>query len=200
MPNDPYFGQQWAHTLIRTPAAWDITTGSSSITIAIVDSGIDENHPDLLNKIVAGYDFSDGDSNPHDLNGHGTHVAGIAAAASNNATGIAGVNWQARIMPVRVLGMDGTGYNFDISEGIRWAYQHGAKVINLSLGGPDEAQNMRDAVNEARSAGSWSWRRWETRVRRKPHELPGGLRLGHGRGGDRAQRCLCFLFPVWPPL
>jgi len=154
VPNDPYFGQQWAHTLIRTPAAWDITTGSSSITIAIVDSGIDENHPDLLNKIVAGYDFSDGDSNPHDLNGHGTHVAGIAAAASNNATGIAGVNWQARIMPVRVLGMDGTGYNFDISEGIRWAYQHGAKVINLSLGGPDEAQNMRDAVNEARSAGS----------------------------------------------
>jgi len=99
-PNDPRYGDQWAHTVMQSAAAWDLTTGSSAVTIAIIDSGIDENHPDLQAKIVPGYDFVDDDTNPHDLNGHGTHCAGIAAAVTNNATGVAGMDWQARIMPV----------------------------------------------------------------------------------------------------
>jgi len=89
-PDDPRFSEQWAHTRMQSSAAWDITTGSTVVTIAIIDTGIDESHPDLASKIVAGHDFVDRDSDPHDLNGHGTHCAGIAAALTNNGTGIAG--------------------------------------------------------------------------------------------------------------
>ena len=154
IPNDPSYGQQWAHAKIQSPAAWDIVTGTTGITIAIIDSGIDEAHPDLTGKIVPGYDFVDSDINPHDLNGHGTHVAGIAAAASNNGVGVAGMNWLAKIMPIRVLDAQGSGYSSNITDGIAWAYQHGAKVINLSLGGPSYSQAMQDAVNGAHAAGS----------------------------------------------
>jgi subtilisin family serine protease len=153
-PNDPGYGQQWAHTTIRSSAAWDITTGSADLIIAIIDSGIDSGHPDLASKIVSGYDFVDNDDIPHDLNGHGTHVAGIAAAATSNATGVAGTDWQARIMPVRVLDYAGQGYASDIAEGITWAYQHGAKVINLSLGGPSPSETMQNVINNAHAAGS----------------------------------------------
>jgi thermitase len=153
-PNDPEFSRQWAHTLMQSPAVWDITTGSTSITIAIIDTGIDEGHPDLASKIVAGYDFVDGDADPHDLNGHGTHVAGIAAAVTDNGIGVAGMDWQARIMPVRVLDDEGSGYGSHITEGIRWAYENGARVLNLSLGGSNSSQAMQDAVNDAHAAGS----------------------------------------------
>ncbi len=153
-PNDPYLNRQWSHTLMQSPAAWDITTGSSSITIAIIDSGIDMSHPDLAGKLVAGRDFVDGDTSPDDENGHGTHVAGIAAAMTNNGQGIAGVDWKARIMPVRVLDAQGSGYTSDIVNGITWAYQHGAKVLNLSLGGIYPSETMQDAVTAANSAGS----------------------------------------------
>ena len=154
VPNDPRLGAQWAHTLIRSSAAWDITTGNPSLIIAIIDSGIDANHPDLQAKIVGGQDIVDGDAFPQDDNGHGTHVAGIAAAVTNNAIGIAGANWQARIMPVRVLEADGSGTNWDIGLGVRWAYQNGARVLNLSLSGPDYSQHIRDAVDAAHAAGA----------------------------------------------
>ncbi|MBN2147434.1 MAG: S8 family serine peptidase [Anaerolineales bacterium] len=153
-PNDPSYNKQWAHPLTGSPTAWNTTTGSSSMVIAIIDTGIDEAHPDLSSKIVAGYDFVDDDTNPHDTNGHGTHVAGIAAATGNNGVGIAGTNWQARIMPIRVLGTNGSGWSSDITDGITWAHQHGAKVLNLSLGGPTYSQAMQDAVNGAYNAGS----------------------------------------------
>jgi len=153
-PNDTHFNKQWGHTRIKSPAAWDITTGSAGITIAIIDTGIDEGHPDLASKIVAGYDFVGGDSNPHDLNGHGTHCAGIAAAVTNNAQGGAGMDWNARIMPVRVLNEEGSGWNSDITDGIYWAYQHGADVLSLSLGGISYSQSMQNAVNAAHAAGS----------------------------------------------
>jgi thermitase len=153
-PNDPDFGKQWAHTKIGSAAAWDVTTGSASLVIAIIDTGIDENHPDLAAKLVPGYDFVDGDNNPHDENGHGTHCAGIAAAATDNGVGIAGVDWQASIMPVRVLDFSGSGDNWDVGQGIRWAYQNGANVLSLSLGGTDNSQYLRDAVDEAHAAGS----------------------------------------------
>jgi thermitase len=153
-PNDPDFGKQWGHTLMHSTAAWDVTTGSSSITIAIIDTGIDPSHPDLSGKIVAGYDFYDNDSDPTDTNGHGTHVSGISAAVTNNGVGGAGMDWNARIMPIRVLGTTGSGYTSDIVDGINWAYQHGAKVLNMSLGGPSYSSSMQAAINAAHGAGS----------------------------------------------
>ncbi|MFC2037100.1 S8 family serine peptidase [Chloroflexota bacterium] len=154
VPNDPGFNRQWAHTLINSVDAWDITTGSPSLIIASLDSGIDENHPDLQAKIVPGYDFVDQDANPHDLHGHGTHVAGVAAASTHNGIGIAGVDWQARIMPVRVLDAEGGGWASDIADGIQWAFRNGARVLSLSLGGSLNSQTMQDAVNAAHTAGS----------------------------------------------
>lgn len=153
-PDDPEFWRQWAHTRMHSTAAWDISTGSPGVTIAIIDSGIDETHPDLAAKIDSGYDFVDDDADPHDLNGHGTHVAGIAAAATNNGTGIAGMDWLARLMPLRALDETGSGYNSDITDAITWAYQQGAAVLNLSLGGPSYSSSMQDAVNAAHTAGS----------------------------------------------
>ncbi len=153
-PNDPSYGNQWAHPKINSPAAWDVFTGSTSVTIAIIDTGVDESHPDLSAKLVTGYDAIDSDNNPHDGNGHGTHVAGIAAAITNNSVGVAGMDWNARIMAIRVLGDTGSGYSSDITEGINWAYQNGAKVLNLSLGGPSYDQTMQDAINAAHTAGS----------------------------------------------
>lgn len=154
VPNDPSFDKQWAHATMRSPAAWDITTGKRSVTIAILDTGIDEAHPDLVGKILPGYDYIDNDSNPHDLNGHGTHVAGIAAAVTNNGVGVAGMNWKSRLLPVRVLDAGGVGYAAQLASGIRWAKNSGAKVLSISLGGPNSSSDVQAAVNEAHAAGS----------------------------------------------
>ena len=155
-PNDPYYSSnQWAHTeRMNSAAAWDLSTGSNTVTIAVIDTGIDETHPDLAAKIVAGYDFVDDDANPHDLNGHGTHVAGIAAAITNNGAGVAGMSWGARIMSVRVLDASGSGSSVDIVSGINWASTHGAKVLNLSLGGTSYSTSMQNAVTSATNAGA----------------------------------------------
>lgn len=153
VPNDPNYFAQWAHPLIGSPAAWDLTTGSTLITVAVLDTGIDYNHPDLAAKIVAGQDFWEYDNIAQDGNGHGTHVAGIVGAIGNNSVGVAGTSWGARIMPVRVLNNQGSGYNFDITSGIIWAADHGAKVINLSLGGYTFNQAMQDAATYAHNKG-----------------------------------------------
>ncbi|MFJ3904366.1 S8 family peptidase [Streptomyces sp. NPDC090025] len=130
---DPMRGQQWALDALKLPTAWDTSKGDDTI-IAVVDTGIDLDHPDLKGRLVAGHDFVDNDDQPKDLNGHGTHVAGIAAAHTDNGIGVAGGAPGAKIMPVRVLGADGSGTNENITKGIVWAAQHGADVINLSLG------------------------------------------------------------------
>ena len=150
VPDDAYFtSEQWNMTQIGAPDAWDLTTGSTDVVIAIVDTGVDLGHPDLASKIVAGYDFVNRDDDAQDDEGHGTHVAGIAAAVSNNAVGIAGVSWGSRIMPVKVLDSEGSGFTSDVAAGIVWAADHGARVINLSLGGPGSSQTIQDAVNYA---------------------------------------------------
>ncbi len=154
IPNDPYYDNQWAHPAIQSPAAWDITTGLTNTIIAIIDTGVDLGHPDLVGKLVPGHDFVDDDNTPSDANGHGTHVAGLAAAFGNNGVGVAGMAWEARIMPVRVLDAEGLGNNADITDGITWAYQNGADVLNLSLGGPGFSHAMQDGVNAAHAAGS----------------------------------------------
>lgn len=152
-PNDPRFSEQWAHQIVNSEAGWDISTGSAGIIIAIIDTGVDLGHPDLASKLVSGYDFVGSDPTPSDLNGHGTHVAGIAGAATNNGVGVAGVDWQARIMPIRVLDADGSGYSTDIVEGINWAAANGADILNMSLGGTGSSSAMQNAVSSAHANG-----------------------------------------------
>ncbi|MFE6227120.1 S8 family peptidase [Streptomyces sp. NPDC057854] len=130
---DPMRNQQWALNALKLPDAWSTARGDDTV-IAVVDTGVDPGHPDLEGRLVDGYDFVDGDDDPKDLNGHGTHVSGIAAAHTDNGVGIAGGAPGAKIMPVRVLGADGSGSDANITKGIVWAAQHGADVINLSLG------------------------------------------------------------------
>lgn len=154
MPDDPLFDEQWAHQeATGSLSAWDVSTGSTDVIIAVVDSGIDADHPDLSGKIVDGYDFVDDDDTPDDRNGHGTHIAGIAAAATNNGKGIAGMGWRARIMPIKVMDYSGSGTAADLSDGIIWAYEHGALVINLSLGGKTASKTLQKAIDAAHEAG-----------------------------------------------
>ena len=155
-PNDPDYGlYQWGLAKIRAPRAWDIVTGTNSTIIAIVDSGIDLDHPDLscAGKLTAGYDFVNGDDDPDDDLGHGTHVAGIAGACTDNNLGVAGMSWGARLMPVKVLDHSGSGSYSHLAAGIIYAADHGAQVINLSLGGVFDSQTMFDGVQYAHDRG-----------------------------------------------
>lgn len=152
-PNDPGVGQQWAWSVIQAYSAWDVTQGSSATVIAIVDTGIQRNHPDLDAKIVAGYDFVSGDTAPDDGNGHGTHVAGTSAAETNNGTGGAGTCPNCKLMPVRVLDNNGSGTLANVANGITWAADNGANVINLSLGGTSGSTTLQNAVDYAWNRG-----------------------------------------------
>ncbi|MUK90425.1 S8 family serine peptidase [Ornithinibacillus sp. L9] len=155
-PNDTYFSPSYQYGLFNTSAnsAWDVARGSSSQEIAVLDTGVDYNHPDLDGKTIRGYDFVDRDYTPSDLNGHGTHVAGIAAAETNNGTGIAGMAPNTRILAVRVLDANGSGSLANIANGIRYAADNGAEVINLSLGCACDTRALEDAVNYAWNRGS----------------------------------------------
>jgi len=153
IPTDPGWGLQYGFVNIRAPQGWDLSRGSSSITIAIVDTGVDLGHADLASKIVPGYDFVNNDAIAQDDHGHGTHVAGIAAAVTNNNTGVAGTSWRARIMPVKVLNAAGGGTFADAANGIIWAADNGAQIINLSIGGPTSSVVLQNAVNYADGLG-----------------------------------------------
>jgi len=153
IPNDPYFSSQWGLTKIGASQAWEVTTGSNDLTIAIVDSGIDLDHPDLSGKIILGYDYVNGDWVPDDDYGHGTHVAGIAAAWTDNRQGVAGVAWGARLMALKVLDAEGSGTYADVASAVTYAADNGAKIINLSLGGSSDSQTLHDALIYAHNAG-----------------------------------------------
>jgi thermitase len=152
-PNDSHFGFQYGLFRIHAPQGWEISTGSPSVTIAIVDSGVDASHPDLATKVLGGIDFIDGDNIPQDGYGHGTHIAGIAAASTNNGIGISGVSWGAQILPVRVLDASGDGNYSNLSAGIIWSVDHGAQIINLSLGGTLPNNTLKNAVDYAINHG-----------------------------------------------
>ncbi len=157
-PNDPYFSYQWGPRKIGAPTAWDYTTGDPGVWVAVIDTGIDYYHPDTPGDLWLGYDFANNDPDPYDDHGHGTHVAGIAAANTNNGVGIAGLCWNCEVLAVKVLSMNGFGYDSDIADGIAyaafWAYQYGKRtVINLSLGG-GYSQAEADAVSYAQSLGA----------------------------------------------
>jgi thermitase len=151
-PNDPSFGNQWGMTKIQAPQAWDITTGQPSIKIAILDTGVDQDHEDLAGKIVANKNYTTSGT-VDDRYGHGTHVAGIAAAATNNGIGVAGVGYNSTIMNVKVLDDTGSGYYSWVASGITWAADNGAKVINMSLGGSSSSSTLESAVNYAWGKG-----------------------------------------------
>ena len=153
VPNDPDYTRQWGLAAIGASDAWDIQTGNADIIIGLIDTGVDLDHPDLQGKISAGWDFVNNDGDPQDDNGHGTHVAGIMAATANNGIGITGVSWGARIMPVKVLDASGSGSYADVAAGILYAVDHGAKVINLSLGGTSPSITLEEAVNYAADHG-----------------------------------------------
>ncbi|MCI0505619.1 MAG: PKD domain-containing protein, partial [Gammaproteobacteria bacterium] len=181
VPNDTNYTSQWHYPSINLPQAWDMTTGSSNVIVAVIDTGVLLNHPDLQGQLVSGYDFiadnansGDGESgidpNPNDPgdggNGassfHGTHVSGTIAAASNNGAGVAGIAWGVKIMPCRAVGING-GLRYDIEQCVRFvsglANDSGtvpaqrADIINLSLGGPTNTTTAPAAYQQARNAG-----------------------------------------------
>ena len=144
-PNDSLYSSQWHLPQVKAPQAWDITTGSSSFIVAIVDSGIDKTHPDLASRLVPGYVSIESKTeaqggNVSDVNGHGTACAGTAAAIGNNSIGVSGAGWNFKIMPVRCSGSpDGSAPQSAILDGARWAAQNGARTISASFTGVDSA-------------------------------------------------------------
>ena len=132
VPNDPLFPNEWHLQKISAPTAWSATTGSNIITVAILDTGVDSSHPDLAAKVVPGWNFYDNNADTSDVYGHGTAVAGSAAASSNNGTGVSSVAWGCQIMPVRISRPDGYADTSTIASGLIWAADHGARVANIS--------------------------------------------------------------------
>ncbi len=155
-PNDPMRPQQWGITETTFGSLWPTVVGTG-VTIAVLDTGVDATHPDLAGRVLAGCQFlgglNTGAPGANDDYGHGTHVAGIAAALTNNGRGIVGAAPGVRILPVKVLDKTGRGYSSDIANGIVWATNNGAQVINMSLGGPSPSTAMTEAVTYARSRG-----------------------------------------------
>ncbi len=180
-PNDVYFGDQWAMTKVQAPLAWRLSKGDGAL-IAVLDTGVDLDHPDLMDKLwtnpneipgngqdddgngyvddVHGWDWINADGDPDDDHGHGTHVAGIAAAATDNGIGVAGMGWRATILPLKVMDANGSGTIADLAEAIRYAADQGAQVINMSLGNQSGDINclvdtpaLQAAVDYAHSKG-----------------------------------------------
>ncbi|WP_433791304.1 S8 family peptidase [Actinoplanes sp. CA-252034] len=151
--SDPQRAQQWGIPKIRTVEAWQKSTGAGVI-VAVIDSGVDGTHPDLAANMVTGFDATtDREGTTTDRHGHGTHVAGTIAAVTGNAVGVSGVAPDVKIMPVKVLGDNGSGNMSDTAQGITWAADHGAQVINMSLGGTQQVAAVTTAISYARSKG-----------------------------------------------
>ncbi len=151
-PNDTDFGKQWGMRKILAPEAWDITSGSADVKIAIVDSGIYSGHPDLAGQVAASANFTRSRT-VEDKYGHGTHVAGIAAAVTDNGRGVASVAYGCTMLNVKVLEDNGRGSYSALAAGICWAADNGAKVINMSLSGPSPDSTLESAVNYAWNRG-----------------------------------------------
>lgn len=180
VPSDPQYSQLWGMNSIDAPAAWNISTGSSSVVVAVIDTGVDYNHRDLAANIwtnpgeiagngidddhngfvddIHGYDFANNDSNPMDDNSHGTHVAGTIAAVGNNGTGVAGVNWSSSIMALKFLASDGTGYLSDAIRAVNYAtmmrtqYGVNVRVMNNSWGGGEYSAALESAIRASGDA------------------------------------------------
>ncbi|SPP99478.1 Serine protease, subtilase family [Candidatus Sulfobium mesophilum] len=154
IPNDPSFTSEWHLVKISAPQAWDVSRGSAGATIAILDSGVDPAHPDLAGKLVGGYNFRANNTDTHDVYGHGTKVAGSAAAIANNGIGVAGVAWESTIMPLVVA--DSTGYATwsALASATTWAADRGVRVLNMSFGSPTGSSTLQNAINYAWNKGA----------------------------------------------
>lgn len=150
--NDPLYSEQWHLHNINVEGAWDKTKGKD-VTVAVIDTGVTKVRDLVETEFVKGYDFVNDRENASDDNGHGTHVAGTIAQATNNSYGVAGIAYEARLMPLKVLSSYGGGTVADIAEAIKFAADNGADVINMSLGGGGESQLMKDAINYAHNKG-----------------------------------------------
>ena len=184
VPNDFLYSAQWYLETLRSPASWDISTGSSDVIVAVLDSGIDLNHPDLEDNLwkneneipgdnidndhngfeddYDGWDFVSGDENPSPeitegfsdtIVSHGTLVAGLIGAVGNNGKGIAGILWDVKIMPLRILDTDGTGYTYDVRQAIRYAVENGADVVNLSFTTTQQDAQLLETIRWAYAQG-----------------------------------------------
>ena len=159
-PNDPRYKEQWNFQMVKAEEAWEVARGKGAI-VAVIDTGVayaDTNKGKRARdfketKFVPGYDFVKRDDKPNDDHGHGTHVAGTIAESTDNNEGVAGLAFEATIMPIKVLSASGGGSSADIAEAIRWAADHGANVINMSLGGPVPDKLMRAACEYAKKKG-----------------------------------------------
>lgn len=174
-PNDPRYGELYGLENIDAPVAWDYGTTSSSVVVAVIDTGVDYNHPDLVDNIwgnadeipgngidddgngfvddLRGWDFANNDNNPFDDNGHGTHVAGTIGATGNNGVGITGVTWDVQIMPLKFLASNGSGFLSDAVEAVQYATANGADIINASFGGGGFNSMMQSAIRSFQEAG-----------------------------------------------
>ncbi|MFB0534792.1 MAG: S8 family serine peptidase [Anaerolineae bacterium] len=170
-PNDTYIGDQWSlrntgqhggtvDADIDADEAWDITTGSADMTIAVIDEGVETGHEDLRGNMAQGYDATDGDDDPtpRPWDAHGTNCAGIAAAMGDNGRGVAGVAWGSRIMPIRIAystkdGGDWVAYESWVANAINWAWQHGADVLSNSWGGGSPSSQITTAISNAKTQG-----------------------------------------------
>ena len=155
-PSDPSYASQWHLPKIAAPTAWDTTTGSTSVIVAICDTGCDPTHPDLASRYVAGWNFYDNNNNTADVYGHGTATAGTAAAAGNNGAGGSGVAWNCKIMPCRISGTYGYATYSAAASALTWAADHGAEFREYKL--PDEREarpsRARPSTSSPRAA-SW---------------------------------------------
>lgn len=153
-PNDPYYGQQWIWPKVQMDSVWGRAPGPATRTIvAVLDSGINFDHPEFAGKTVAGYDFINNDDDPADDSGHGSWVSGIYAARTGNNSGIAAGCWNCKIMPVKILDNAGNGTLSSLLQGVQYAIDNNANVINLSLGGPTPSAAEQDAISLATGKG-----------------------------------------------
>ena len=150
---DPSYDVQWHHENIDSNRAWEISTGDDSIVIAVLDTGINTSLAEFSGRLVAGYDFVNSDNDPMDDDGHGTSVASVIAANTNNGIGGTGLDWNCRLMPVKILDSSGYGFYSWMTSGINYARENGANVINLSAGGSSASSSMTVAVDNVIASG-----------------------------------------------
>jgi subtilisin family serine protease len=151
VPNDPYVttGNEWHLGKIQAEQAWDTSAGSASVVVAVLDSGVNFSHPDLAGRVLAGYDFVSNDTDPSDDFGHGTAVTGVVVATGNNGVGVAGVAWNCRALAVKVVDSTGFASYSAIAQGIRYAVERGARVINISIAGDSPSSTLQEAIDFA---------------------------------------------------